>query len=144
SGLIKITENGKKWPFAEMSDSAKLKKGQWCLSLGHPGGFRRGRAPVVRLGRVLKFDTTLIQTDCTLVGGDSGGPLFDMEGKVIGIHSRIGGAITANVHVPADTYTETWDRLVKGEALGGGAFARATDARLGGPAGLRGTTCHLS
>ena len=45
-----------------------------------------------------------------------------MHGSVIGIHSRIGLAITDNIHVPVDTYRETWDRLVKGEAWGGGLF----------------------
>ena len=61
----------------------------------------------------------MIRSDCTLVGGDSGGPLFDMEGKVIGIHSRIGQPITANLHVPVNTYRDTWDLLVKSETLGG-------------------------
>jgi serine protease Do len=61
-------------------------------------------------------------TDCTLVGGDSGGPLFDMTGKVVGVHSRIGGAITFNIHVPVDTYKETWDRLVASEVWGSNAF----------------------
>jgi serine protease Do len=118
SGMIKITEEGK-WPFAELGNSAKLKRGQWCLALGHPGGYKRGRPPVVRLGRVLNSDRVVIRTDCTLVGGDSGGPLFDLEGKVIAIHSSIGGPITANQHVPADTYRETWDRLVASEEWGG-------------------------
>jgi serine protease Do len=53
-----------------------------------------------------------------LVGGDSGGPLFDMNGKVIGINSRIAGAITANLHVPVDAFHDGWDRLVKAEAWG--------------------------
>src|SRR5262249_19252877 len=48
-----------------------------------------------------------------------GGPLFDLEGKLVAIHSRIGSTITDNVHVPVDTYRETWDRLTKGEAWGG-------------------------
>ena len=48
---------------------------------------------------------------------DSGGPLFDMDGKVIGIHSRISRAITANIHVPASYYKKDWDRLVKGEVF---------------------------
>src|SRR5262249_43354442 len=39
----------------------------------------------------------------------------DMSGKVIGIHSRIAGPLTANIHVPVDTYRENWDRLVKAE-----------------------------
>jgi serine protease Do len=118
SGMIKITEEGK-WPFVDLGNSAKLKKGQWCLALGHPGGYKPGRSPVVRLGRILNTDKVVIRTDCTLVGGDSGGPLFDLEGKVIAIHSSIGGPITANQHVPVDTYRETWDRLVASEEWGG-------------------------
>lgn len=117
SGLIQITDPGI-FPFLEMGNSADLKPGQWCIATGHPGGFRPGRTPVLRLGRVINANGSLIQTDCALVGGDSGGPLFDMHGKVIGIHSRIGGAMTANIHVPVDTYRDTWDRLAKGEAWG--------------------------
>jgi serine protease Do len=118
SGLIQVTEEGK-WPTVEMGKAAALKKGQWVVSIGHPGGFRLNRTPVVRLGRVLMVTPGVILTDCTLVGGDSGGPLFDLDGKVIGIHSRIGNAITQNFHVPVDTYAATWDRLVRGESWGG-------------------------
>jgi len=119
SGLIKITEKGD-YPFVEMGKSSELKKGQWVLATGHPGGFRPGRTPVVRLGRVLQVEETGIRTDCTLVGGDSVGPLFDLQGRVIGIHSRIGRTITDNLHVPVDTYRDTWDRLVKAEVWGRG------------------------
>ncbi len=69
----------------------------------------------MRLGRVLLNEPSAIVTDCPLVGGDSGGPLFDMEGRVIGIHSRIADDLRANLHVPVDTYRETWDRLAAGE-----------------------------
>ena len=41
-----------------------------------------------------------------------------MQGRVIGIHSRIGGPITNIIHVPVDTYRDTWDRLVKSEVIG--------------------------
>jgi serine protease Do len=119
SGMIKITEDGT-WPYCEMGESGKLNKGSWCVSVGHPGGYIKGRSPVVRLGRVLELDKSVIRSDCTLVGGDSGGPLFDMDGKVIGIHSRIGGRISDNFHVPVDTYRDTWDRLAKSESWGGG------------------------
>jgi serine protease Do len=60
----------------------------------------------------------VITSDCTLVGGDSGGPLFDMDGKVIGINSRIAGPLNANMHVPVNTFRETWERLKNGEAWG--------------------------
>jgi serine protease Do len=117
SGLIKITE-GDAWPFAPMGNSADLQAGQWCLAAGHPGGYKTGRTPVVRLGRVLHVTERFIQTDCALAGGDSGGPLFDLQGRVIGIHSRIGGPLTANLHVPVDTYRTTWDRLTNAEVWG--------------------------
>ncbi|MCI0456014.1 MAG: S1C family serine protease, partial [Gemmataceae bacterium] len=52
SGLIKITEDGT-WPFAEMGQATDLKKGQWCVATGHPNGYKIGRTPPVRLGRVL-------------------------------------------------------------------------------------------
>ena len=119
SGMLKITEKGD-WPFVEMGDSSQLKKGDWCLALGHPDGYKPGRSPVLRLGRVLNRTERTVRTDCALVGGDSGGPLFDLDGKVIGIHSRIGSGLTFNIHVPVDTYRANWDRLVKGDVWGGG------------------------
>jgi serine protease Do len=119
SGMIKITAKAS-FPHLDMGDSSKLKPGQWVLSIGHPGGFKKGRSPVVRLGRILMANSRLIRTDCTLVGGDSGGPLFDMQGRVIGIHSRIGMPITENVHVPVKTYRDYWTRLAKGESWGRG------------------------
>jgi serine protease Do len=117
AGLMKITDAGP-WPYAEMSEQDTARQGQWCLVTGHPGGFQEGRPPVVRIGRVLTTDRFAVTTDCTLVGGDSGGPLFDMDGKVIGINSRIGRDLTANLHVPVAAYRESWDRLAKGEQWG--------------------------
>ena len=106
SGMIqiKLPEPGEgepkiELPFAELADANSVKLGHWCLALGHPGGFRLERPPVVRLGRVIHKYKDVITTDCTLIGGDSGGPLFDMNGRVIGIHSRIGPQLVHNVHV---------------------------------------------
>lgn len=117
SGMVILTERVD-FTHLEMAKSADLKRGQWCLSLGHPGGFKPGRAPVVRLGRIQAFDKSAIVSDCALVGGDSGGPLFDMHGRVIGIHSRIGGKVNSNVHVPIDTYRDTWGKLAAGDVWG--------------------------
>ena len=114
SGLVKINE-GEEWDFAEMGDSESLKQGEWCIAIGHPGGYMRGRPPVVRLGRIISASERVIWTDATLVGGDSGGPLFDMNGKVIAIHSRISAPTSNNFHVPVETYRKTWDRLAAGE-----------------------------
>lgn len=123
AGLVKIVgppDDGEStnWPFAEMGNVSKLSNGAWCLAFGHPGGFKVGRRPVVRFGRVLSINHRSLQSDCALVGGDSGGPLFDMHGQVIGIHSRIGADIAKNLHVPVNTFRATWDRLAQGESWG--------------------------
>ena len=119
AGLMKIADVTD-LPFAEMGKVDNLNFGQWCLAMGHPGGYQSDRKPVLRLGRVLFNNNEVITTDCTLVGGDSGGPLFDMQGKVIGINSRIASELRANMHVPVSTYSDTaiWDRLVKAEEWG--------------------------
>ncbi|HVK13836.1 MAG TPA: trypsin-like peptidase domain-containing protein [Gemmataceae bacterium] len=117
SGMVKITDAGE-WPYVEVAPSKDVRVGQWCVSTGHPGGYKSGRSPVVRVGRIVSANDLVIQTDCTLVGGDSGGPLFDMQGRVIGIHSRIGLPITFNMHVPTDVYKNTWEQLVRGDRIG--------------------------
>jgi serine protease Do len=109
-----------KWPAVEIARGTELTKGQWVVALGHPGGPRKERPPVVRVGRFevyLKNDHSL-RSDCTLVGGDSGGPLFDLNGRLVGIHSRIGMFLESNMQVPTDLYQNEWDRLVKGEVIG--------------------------
>jgi serine protease Do len=114
AGLMKITDPGE-WPVAEQGESSGLEPGTWCVALGHPLGYQDGRPPVVRVGRILRADDDQLQSDCPLVAGDSGGPLFDLQGRVIGINSRIGGSTDMNYHVPVDIYRDTWKRLATGD-----------------------------
>jgi S1-C subfamily serine protease len=123
AGLVVITKPARDskldpWPHATIGISSDLKKGQWCLATGHPGGWTPDRPAVVRVGRLLKFLPSTLITDCALIGGDSGGPLFNLNGELIGIHSRIGVDVDDNMHVPVDVFAESWDRLVKNEAWG--------------------------
>ena len=114
-GLVQITDEGS-WPFAPIASREQAPKpGDWCLALGHPGGFQAGRTPPVRFGRVISIEQSVIRTDCTISMGDSGGPLFDMQGRVIGIHSRIAADASMNLHVPAATYQDAWEVLKAGE-----------------------------
>lgn len=133
AGLVRITAEGEKWPFAEMAPDHSLSVGEWCVALGHPGGYQGGRPPVVRLGRVVMARRGTVQTDCTLVGGDSGGPLFDLDGRVVGIHSRIGAADDWNFHVAISCYSENWDRMLASESWGmrPGQRRQPNRARLG-------------
>ena len=52
-----------------------------------------------------------VQTDCTIYPGDSGGPLFDMYGRVIAIHRAIANSTAENFHVPISEFYQTWSRL---------------------------------
>ena len=146
SGMVQITSKPPKdakwpgaaegkWPAVEIGKSADLKKGQYVIALGHPGGPKPERKPPVRLGQYLKNGTSVFNrrgreeenekvinwhliTDSTLVGGDSGGPLFDMAGKLVGIHSRIGLDLETNIHVPMEEFKANWDKMVKSERVG--------------------------
>ena len=72
----------------------------------------------MRLGRVLESQIGVLTTDVTLVGGDSGGPLLNLKGEVVGIHSRIGERISSNYHVPVGSYLNEWGRLLAGRMTG--------------------------
>lgn len=139
AAMMRITEKGT-WPFVEIdrSDSARL--GDWVFALGHSGGFDKDRGSVVRIGRLVRMANTTFQSDCILIGGDSGGPLFDLTGKLVGIHSRVGQQLQMNMHVPMSEYVKNWDGMMKSEFIGEGPFATkpvkgngflglATDAR---------------
>ena len=123
SGLIQIDGSRTDWPHCDLASRSAgetpVKIGDWCLSLGHPGGYMEGRTAPVRLGRVIVLVNRLIQTDCELVGGDSGGPLFNMRGEVIGINSRIGQPLDFNFHVPTRLYQQEWDKLTQSRDLDG-------------------------
>jgi len=116
--MVQIQGKGP-WPFVEMGESSPLVAGDWVIALGHSAGFDAARTPPVRFGRVVsKGPGNFLTTDCTLIGGDSGGPLFDINGKIIGINSSIGISLTNNNHAGIDGFRKDWDRLRTGETWG--------------------------
>jgi len=112
--LIKITDEGVRAfaPLVSLEDYPK--PGDWCMATGHPGGFDDKRSPPVRLGRVIDVNKYVLRTDCAINSGDSGGPLFDMQGRVIGIHSRIAEEATVNLHGPVLEFLESWQQMKSG------------------------------
>ena len=137
AGMLKITQK-KKWPFVKMADAKSSKIGDWCFGLGHPGGFDKERGIVVRLGRVIANKDETMQTDSRLLGGDSGGPLFDFEGQLIAIHSRVSQQPDQNFHVPIDCYHANWDFFKNQEIItydkmeSGGFFGVSCEAVANG------------
>lgn len=123
AAMLQITEPGK-WPFVDIDRAETTRLGDWVFSLGHSGGFDKERGSVVRLGRLVRTASATFQSDCMLIGGDSGGPLFDMNGKLIGIHSRVGPQLQVNMHVPMTEFISNWEAMLKGEFIGEGPYAQ--------------------
>jgi serine protease Do len=110
TGLIQIIEPGP-WPHVSVGDLDHAQRGDWTLAMGNPGGFDLTRSLVTRLGRIIRLAPDVVQTDCTIFPGDSGGPLFDMYGRVIAIHTAIANSTAENFHVPITEFYDTWAEL---------------------------------
>jgi len=123
AAMIRITDKGT-YPFVAMDRENTTILGDWVFSLGHSGGFDKARGSVVRLGRLVRIADGTFQSDCILIGGDSGGPLFDLSGKLVGIHSRVGQQLQMNMHVPMSVFLENWDGLNKAAFMGDGPYAQ--------------------
>ncbi len=107
------------WPHANVGDSRKLVSGDLVIALGHAGGYDSVRTPPLRFGRVIaQGHDHFLSTDCALIGGDSGGPLFDLNGRVVAIHSSIGYNLSMNNHAGIAGVLQDWEKLKKGETWG--------------------------
>ena len=90
--LIKI-EPTAALPAVKLGDPAKLKVGEWVIAIGSPFGFENtvtagivsGKGRIMQDANLVPF----IQTDVAINVGNSGGPLFNMRGEVVGINSRL-------------------------------------------------------
>ncbi len=91
--IIKIS--GGKFPFARLGDSDSIKVGQWVIAIGSPFGLEQtvttGIVSAKRQALSIEGRTyrDLIQTDAAINRGNSGGPLCNLEGEVIGINTAI-------------------------------------------------------
>jgi serine protease Do len=109
--MMKIINPGK-WPFAEMARSADLRINEPCISIAYPESLNQV-LPTIRFGYVtnVKNEVGFIQSTCIMEPGDSGGPLFDYLGRVIGLHSAVDVSEKDNFDVPIDLYLKYWTSL---------------------------------
>ena len=108
-------------PVAELGNSSELRVGQTVIAIGNPFGLVGG--PSVTVGVVSALNRhilaervyeNLIQTDASINPGDSGGPLLDLTGKVVGINTaNIPGAQGIGFAIPINTAKAVLDDIVK-------------------------------
>ena len=111
TGAIQLLAPGP-FPYLSVRDSKKAKPGSWCVAMGYPLSFPRGKPATGRLGRVLsRSDNGKLITDCTIMGGDSGGPLLNLDGKVIGISSSVKLGIDQNLSIPSEQFIKDWKNI---------------------------------
>jgi serine protease Do len=111
--LLKIEAKGTR-PFAVLGDSSLVKVGEWVLAIGNPLGLDNTVTAGIVSYKGRSIDTQsyqdFIQTDAAINRGNSGGPLINMKGEVIGITSQIltsgfaggGGNIGIGFAIPSD------------------------------------------
>jgi serine protease Do len=114
------------FPFVHFGDSGQARVGDWVVAIGNPfnlgGTVTSGiiSAVVRSTGQGGAYDR-YIQTDASINRGNSGGPLFDMQGNVIGINNAIfspsGGSVGIGFAIPAETAEPIVKRLIAGEAI---------------------------
>lgn len=127
--VLKI--DAKNLPTVTIGKTSDLRPGEWVLAIGSPFGFENTvTAGVVSAkGRSLPDDTAVpfIQTDVAVNPGNSGGPLFNSRGEVVGINSQIysrsGGYQGLSFAIPMDLASKIKDQIV--------AHGKVEHARLG-------------
>lgn len=113
-------------PFVKFGDSTKARVGDWIVAIGNPFGI--GSTVTAGIISALHRSTgqggaydRFIQTDAAINQGNSGGPMFDLSGNVIGINSQIfsqsGGNIGIGFAIPAEEAKPIIETLMKGTAV---------------------------
>jgi len=102
------------WPFALMADSRTLLIGEGCLAVSYPGSFFQ-KKPNLRFGRLTSLDAGdgFMESTCKMEPGDSGGGLFDLQGKLIGIRDKVQTNEDENFDIPVNLFRRYWTALQK-------------------------------
>lgn len=116
--LLKV-KSRKPLPFVELGPSNNLRVGDWVMAIGNPFGL--GGSLTLGIISAKQRDINagpydeFLQTDASINKGNSGGPLFDMNGKVVGVNTAIispnGGSIGIGFATPSDIVKEIVGQL---------------------------------
>ncbi|GAA0387967.1 Do family serine endopeptidase [Brevundimonas terrae] len=125
SDLAVIKIEGDSFPFVSFEEASEPRVGDWVIAVGNPFGLGgTATAGIVSaksrdIGGGVAND--FLQIDAAINRGNSGGPTFDIYGRVIGVNTAIfspsGGSVGIGFAIPAKTAKEITDRLIKGETI---------------------------
>ena len=116
--LLKI-EAGRDIPFVSFADANSAKVGEWVIAIGNPLGYSSSVAVGIVSARHRQMSMTnyddFIQTDVAINKGNSGGPLFNMDGDVVGVNTAIvsptGYSVGLSFSIPSDLASSVVDQL---------------------------------
>lgn len=119
--VLKI-DAGKPLPFVKFGNSEASRVGDWVIAIGNPFGLGGTvTSGIVSAVHRSSGASRYIQTDASINRGNSGGPLFDMKGNVIGINNAIfsptGGNVGIGFAIPADIASPIVDKLMRGQTI---------------------------
>src|SRR3954471_9498692 len=124
SDLAVLKIEGHNLPFVQWGDSTKARVGDWIVAIGNPYGLggtvTAGIISALHRGitGVGAYDR-YIQTDAAINMGNSGGPMFDLNGNVIGINSALisptGASVGIGLAIPAEAAKPVIDSLMRGQ-----------------------------
>lgn len=124
SDLAVLKIEGRNLPFVRFGDSNQARVGDWVVAIGNPfglgGSVTAGIISAVNRVGSGAYDK-FIQTDASINRGNSGGPLFDLQGNVIGINSQIlsptGGNVGIGFAIPAEQASPIVQTLMRGQSV---------------------------
>ena len=125
--LAVIKVDGGNFPFVSFEDKAEPRVGDWVIAVGNPFGLGGTATAGIVSAKARDIGgnetpyTDFIQIDAAINRGNSGGPTFDIYGRVIGVNSAIysptGGSVGIGFAIPAGIAKATTDRLMRGETI---------------------------
>lgn len=118
--VLKIDQEGR-YPAVRFGNSDRIDVGDWVVAIGQPFGLGGSVSAGIVSAKSRDIDSGLyddfIQTDAAINRGNSGGPLFDMNGRVVGvntiIYSQTGGSVGIGFAIPSNLASRIVDQLVE-------------------------------
>lgn len=113
--LVKITEKGP-WPYVEMGNSAMMRPDAPCLVMGYPY-MRQDKPPLVRTTQIVEPENHRwswrlhTPSSCRMYGGDSGGGVFDLDGRLVALNNGSHSSGRPNSHGRVEVFRKQWDFL---------------------------------